>query len=108
MMNTRRTYSLMLFSFFLPSNMSNGARFGTKRMRLELQLALDGEVLHRQVLLPVVAQRLVEGGVLVLRDVVRVARPDGLLLVQQRPTRRHLLHLLRLLVLVGSSSVTVL
>ena len=34
MMNTRRTYSLMLFIFFLPSNMSNGARFGTNMMDL--------------------------------------------------------------------------
>ena len=30
MMNTRRTYNLMLFAFFLPSNMSNAARLGTK------------------------------------------------------------------------------
>ena len=34
MMNTRRTYSLMLFSFRLPSNRSNGARLGTNRMDL--------------------------------------------------------------------------
>ena len=32
MMNTRRTYSLMLFGFFVVSNMSNGARFGTNRI----------------------------------------------------------------------------
>ena len=32
MMNTRRTYSLMLLLFFFVSNRSNGARFGTNRM----------------------------------------------------------------------------
>eukprot|EP00796_Vickermania_ingenoplastis_P002540 gene2541-biopygen2035 len=31
-MNTRRTYSLMLLRFLLGSNMSNGARFGMNRM----------------------------------------------------------------------------
>uniref|UniRef100_A0A8D8T718 Secreted protein n=1 Tax=Cacopsylla melanoneura TaxID=428564 RepID=A0A8D8T718_9HEMI len=34
MMNTRRTYSLMLFLRFLPSNRSNGARLGANRSAL--------------------------------------------------------------------------
>mmetsp|Transcript_8368 Transcript_8368/g.18980 ORF Transcript_8368/g.18980 Transcript_8368/m.18980 type:complete len:674 (+) Transcript_8368:222-2243(+) len=67
---------------------------------LELELSLDGEVLDCEVLLPVVGERLVEGGVLVARDLVRRAHPDGLLLVHQAPLVRHLLHLLRLLLLL--------
>ncbi|KAF5815098.1 hypothetical protein HanXRQr2_Chr03g0119011 [Helianthus annuus] len=34
MINTRRTYSLMLFCFFFVSKRSKGARLGTKRMAL--------------------------------------------------------------------------
>lgn len=34
MINTRRTYNLMEFFFFFVSNMSNAARFGTKRIDL--------------------------------------------------------------------------
>ena len=34
MMNTRLTYSLMLFAFFLVSNRSNGARLGKKSTAL--------------------------------------------------------------------------
>mmetsp|Transcript_28972 Transcript_28972/g.61126 ORF Transcript_28972/g.61126 Transcript_28972/m.61126 type:complete len:729 (-) Transcript_28972:69-2255(-) len=67
--------------------------------RLELELSLDGKVLHGEVLLPVVGETLVEGGVLVLGDLLWVPHPDGLLLVHQIPLVAHLLHLLRLLLL---------
>merc|ERR1719235_1482697 len=99
MMKTRRTYSLMLFAFFLPSNMSKGA-LGHEEHALELELALDGEVLHREVVLPVVGEGLVEGGVLVAGDLVGGAHPDGLLLFHQVPLVAHLLHGLLLLLLL--------
>jgi hypothetical protein len=49
---------------------------------LELKLTLDGEVLDSKMVLPVVGKRLVEGTILLLRDVVRVTRPDRLRLVE--------------------------
>merc|ERR1719247_484274 len=52
---------------------------------LELKLALDGEVLDGEVVLPVVADVLVEGGVLLLGDLVWVAHPEWLLLVHELP-----------------------
>merc|ERR1719235_528720 len=45
-----------------------GRALGHEEHALELELALDGEVLHREVVLPVVGERLVEGGVLVAGD----------------------------------------
>merc|ERR1719311_253016 len=68
--------------------------------RGELELALHGEVLDRQVLLPIVRERLVEGAVLLLRHLLRLARPDRLLLVHEVPLVRHLLDLLLLLLLL--------
>jgi hypothetical protein len=70
-----------------------------KEQRGELELALDVKVLRRQLVLPVVGERLVERAVLLLGDLGRIARPDRLLLVEQLPLARHLLHLLRLLLL---------
>ena len=77
-----------------------GCTLGHKQDALELQLALHMEVLDGEVLLPVVGQALVEGRVLVLGDVLRVAHPNGLLLVDQRPLVADLLHLLLLLLLL--------
>ena len=51
MMKTRRTYNLMLFAFFLPSNIER--RAWDEQDRLELQLTLDGEVLHGELFLVV-------------------------------------------------------
>merc|ERR1719390_427786 len=68
--------------------------------RGELELALDGEVLDGEVLLPVVGERLVEGAVLLLGHLLRLARPDRLLLVHEVPLVRHLLDLLLLLLLL--------
>merc|ERR1719454_1036182 len=67
----------------------------------ELELSLDREVLHGQVLLPVVGEGLVEGAVHLLGDLLGLAGPDGLLLVHQIPLVRHLLNLLLLLLLLG-------
>ena len=50
--------------------------------------------------LPVVGQRLVERVVLLLADLLRRAHPDRLLLVDQLPLVRYLLHLLLLLLLL--------
>lgn len=66
---------------------------------LELELTLDGEVLDTEVVLPVISQTLVEGGVLVGLDVLRVTCPDGLRLVKLFIRRLGLLDLLSLLVL---------
>ena len=55
---------------------------------------LDGEVL-----LPVIGQALVEGGVLLLGDLIRVTRPDRLRLVELLVLDLLLLDLLRLLLL---------
>src|ERR1700761_4410451 len=53
-----------------------------KKDSLELKLTLDREMLDSEVVFPVVGQALVERAVLLLRDVRRVARPDGLRLVE--------------------------
>ncbi|WVZ83180.1 hypothetical protein U9M48_030351 [Paspalum notatum var. saurae] len=76
---------------------------------LELQLPLHREVLHGEVVLPVVGQRLVEGRVLLACDLLRLPQPDRLLLVDLHPLVRHLLHLLLLLLvlLVGAAVVVV-
>ncbi len=66
---------------------------------LELKLAFDGEVLHGEVVLPVVRQALVERGVLLLSDLLRVARPDRLGLVELLVLDGRLLDLLGLLLL---------
>ena len=58
------------------------APLGDEEDGLELELTLDGEVLDGEVVLPVVGERLVEGAVLLGRDVLRVARPQGLGLVE--------------------------
>ena len=67
--------------------------------RAELQLTLHREVLVRQRIVPVVRDVLVEGVVLLLRHLVLRTHPNRLLLVQHVPFVRHLLHLLRLLLL---------
>mmetsp|Transcript_23684 Transcript_23684/g.67877 ORF Transcript_23684/g.67877 Transcript_23684/m.67877 type:complete len:618 (-) Transcript_23684:487-2340(-) len=77
-----------------------GRALGHEEDRGELELALDGEVLDGEVLLPVVGERLVEGAVLLLGHLLGLARPDGLLLVHQVPLVRHLLDLLLLLLLL--------
>merc|ERR1719498_92680 len=74
-----------------------GGALGDEEHGLELELTLDGEVLHRELLLPVVGEGLVEGGVLIIGDLLGGAHPDGLLLVHDGPLVGHLLHLLGLL-----------
>ena len=54
-------------------------------------------MLDGQMLLPVVGDRLVEGGVLLLGDIVGLAHPDLLLLVEELPLFFDLLDLLLLL-----------
>mmetsp|Transcript_45227 Transcript_45227/g.81352 ORF Transcript_45227/g.81352 Transcript_45227/m.81352 type:complete len:444 (+) Transcript_45227:1069-2400(+) len=66
----------------------------------ELQLTLNAEVLHCQVVLPVVGQGLVERGVLLVGHILRLAHPERLVLVQLLPLVAHLLHLLCLLFLL--------
>ncbi|KAI3479872.1 hypothetical protein L1887_58069 [Cichorium endivia] len=79
-----------------------GGALGHKEERLELELALDGEVLDGEVVLPVVGERLVEGRVLVGGDLLGVARPEGLGLVELLLLGLELLDLLLgLVVLLG-------
>ena len=54
-------------------------------------------MLDGQMLIPVVGDRLVEGGVLLLGDIVGLAHPDLLLLVEELPLFFDLLDLLLLL-----------
>ena len=72
---------------------------GGEEERLELELTLDGEVLDGKVVLPVVGDGLVEGTVLLGGDVIGLAHPEGLLLVELLPLVRDLLDLLGLLLL---------
>jgi len=73
---------------------------GGEEHRLELELALDAEVLDREVVLPVVGEALVEGALLLLGDVGGFALPDRLVLVDLLELVVHLLDLLGLLLLV--------
>merc|ERR1712238_405164 len=68
-----------------------------KQQSSELQLSLHAEMFHRQVVLPIIGQALVERRVLLIRHVFRLAHPQGLVLVQLLPLVGYLLHLLRLL-----------
>ena len=88
----------MLLRFFLLSKRSNGAlrqpiRYERANKKhdiplrdiedgLELELAFDGEMFDSKVFLPIIGERLVERPILVLRDVTRVASPNGLGLVE--------------------------
>jgi len=72
---------------------------GHEQQRLELQLTLHREVLDGQVVLPVVRQRLLEGALLFLGHLRRLAHPDWLLLVQVLLFVGHFLDFLFLLLL---------
>ena len=78
-----------------------GGALGAEEDGAELELTLDGEVLDGGVLLPVVGEGLVEGGIFVLGDVVGLAHPDGLHGVEVLPLVADLLDLLGLLLLLG-------
>mmetsp|Transcript_77935 Transcript_77935/g.170723 ORF Transcript_77935/g.170723 Transcript_77935/m.170723 type:complete len:651 (-) Transcript_77935:325-2277(-) len=77
-----------------------GGSAGHEEEGSELELTLDTEVLHSQVVLPVVGKALVEGGVLLVGHVLALAHPQGLVLVQLLPLVGDLLHLLGLLLLL--------
>mmetsp|Transcript_69422 Transcript_69422/g.157525 ORF Transcript_69422/g.157525 Transcript_69422/m.157525 type:complete len:321 (+) Transcript_69422:997-1959(+) len=70
-----------------------------EEQRTELKLTLNAEVLHCQMVLPVIGERLVEGRILLVGDVLGLAHPQGLVLVELLPLMGHLLHLLRLFLL---------
>ena len=73
---------------------------GDEEDGLEFELTLDGEVLDSEMVLPVVGQALVERAILLGRDVLRIASPDGLRLVELFVLNSLLLDLLGLLLLV--------
>mmetsp|Transcript_10905 Transcript_10905/g.28681 ORF Transcript_10905/g.28681 Transcript_10905/m.28681 type:complete len:633 (+) Transcript_10905:1264-3162(+) len=66
----------------------------------KLEVALRGEVLHGQVILPVVGEALVEGFVLLRGDIRGLPGPDRLLLVEEGPLGDGLLNGLLLLLLL--------
>merc|ERR1719474_1898837 len=59
-----------------------GSALGNVEKSLELELALDGEVLAGKMIFPVVGETLVEVAVFLLGDIVGVPRPDRFSLVQ--------------------------
>merc|ERR1712072_1208030 len=73
---------------------------GHEKDGTELKLTLHREVLDGQVVLPVIGERLVEGTVLLLADVLRVTCPDGLGLVELLFLNLALLDLLGLLLVL--------
>ena len=77
-----------------------GSTAGGEKERLELELTFNGEVLDGKVVFPVVGDGLVEGTVLLGGDVIGLAHPEGLLLVELLPLVRDLLDLLGLLFLL--------
>eukprot|EP00080_Pristionchus_pacificus_P011895 PDM71915.1 hypothetical protein PRIPAC_38322 [Pristionchus pacificus] len=76
-----------------------GSALGHVEESTELELSLDGEVLDGEMVLPV-CKRLVEFGVLLVGDVIGVASPDGLLLVELLILGVLLLDLLSLLLVL--------
>ena len=78
-----------------------GGTLGTEENGTELKLSLNGEVLDGSMLLPVVGNGLVEGGIFVLGDIIRLAHPDGLHVVEMLPFVADLLDFLGLFLLLG-------
>ncbi len=72
---------------------------GNEQDSLEFELTLDRKVLDSEMVFPVVRQALVKRRILLLRDILRVASPDRLRLVELLVGRLLLLDLLRLLLL---------
>merc|ERR1719272_1470465 len=99
MMNTRRTYSLMLVRFFLGLKHVERSPARHEQQRTELKLTLNAKVFDSKVIFPVVGQGLVEGCVLFVGHVLRLAHPEGLVFVQLLPFVRNLLDLFGFLLL---------
>mmetsp|Transcript_18778 Transcript_18778/g.45119 ORF Transcript_18778/g.45119 Transcript_18778/m.45119 type:complete len:417 (+) Transcript_18778:755-2005(+) len=74
---------------------------GAEEDSAELKLALNRKVLDGRMLLPVIGYGLVEGGILVLGNIVRLAHPDGFHVVEVLPLVTDLLNFLGLLLLLG-------
>ena len=66
---------------------------------LELELTFDGEVLDGKMILPIVGQALVERAVLLGRDILWIASPERLRLIELLIFSLNLFDLLRLLLL---------
>ena len=78
-----------------------GSTLGTEQNSLELELSLDGKVLDGGVLLPIVGDGFVKGGVFVLGDVVGLAHPEGLHVVEVLPFVGDFLDFLGLFLFLG-------
>ena len=73
---------------------------GAEQHGTELELTLDGEVFDGGMLLPIIRDALVEAGILILSNIVRLAHPYGFHVVEMLPLMADLLDLLRLLLLL--------
>ena len=106
----------MLLRFFLDSKRSKGALkdtnssgnslerrgrspFRDEKNGLELELTLNREVLHGEMVFPVISQALVERTVLFWGDIIGITSPNWLCLVQLLVSSLLLLDLLCLLLL---------
>ena len=67
---------------FLVLKQVEGGALGDEEEGAELQLSLNREMLHCQMLFPVVGQALVELAILFLADVIWIPCPDGLGLIK--------------------------
>mmetsp|Transcript_24886 Transcript_24886/g.51672 ORF Transcript_24886/g.51672 Transcript_24886/m.51672 type:complete len:230 (-) Transcript_24886:619-1308(-) len=77
-----------------------GCSAWNKQQSAKLKLALHAEMLHREVVLPVVGQGLVEARVLFICHVLRLAHPQRLVLVELFPFVGHFLDLFGLFFLL--------
>lgn len=79
-----------------------GGSLGHEEKGLELNLAFNGHLLDGKVVLPVVGETLVEGGILLGGHVLGLSGPDRLVLVESLVLVRNFLDLLGLLDLLGT------
>mmetsp|Transcript_65899 Transcript_65899/g.174744 ORF Transcript_65899/g.174744 Transcript_65899/m.174744 type:complete len:435 (-) Transcript_65899:40-1344(-) len=86
---------LDVVAFLLCLKQIEGSTTGHEQQRTELQLTLNAEMLHGQMVFPIVRQRFVERCVLLVRHILRLPHPEGFVLVELLPLVGHLLHLLR-------------
>mmetsp|Transcript_3790 Transcript_3790/g.8089 ORF Transcript_3790/g.8089 Transcript_3790/m.8089 type:complete len:555 (-) Transcript_3790:561-2225(-) len=78
-----------------------GSTLRAEQNGTELKLSLHREVLYSSMLLPVVGDGLVKGSVFVLRDIIGLAHPEWLHVVEVLPLVANFLDLLGFLLLLG-------
>ena len=81
---------LDVVAFLLCLKQIEGSTVGHEQPHTKLKLALNAEMLHRQVVLPIIRQRLKERCVLLVRLILRLSHPEGFVLVELLPLLGHL------------------